>query len=418
MNAPLHPLWRHERSGSPWVVWGRAEGLLRDTWTAGLLLALLVLLACILPYRVSVLLAGLCVLLGAMYDGLRGALAFTCIVVAGVNSYALLRSGKLMGNPLVDIAVLAAFALVLGSFVEGLRASARPEERNYQPYDTLVKLIQEGLIVVDLNENVLFANDACAQMLGYGPGELNGKNLSELTTREQFEVYREKTRQRKRGYSDRYEARMTRKDGSSVDVLVSATPFRGSDGEVKGIIGVFWDITDRKREEEQLRRLSLHDSLTGAYNRAYFGQQMERMDERRYLPVSMIVCDVDDLKQVNDKFGHAAGDEVLVRSASIVKSSVRATDIVARIGGDEFAVILPNTDVESARRICERIRHRVELDGSLRTRLSVGSATRESMDLDMSELFKKADDAMYREKLTRAEAEREARAGMPAEMKR
>lgn len=404
MSTPLNSRLRPGCSVFSRSMWRQAESLLRDYKVAGFVLAVFVLVACLTPYRVAMLLGGLSVLVGCVYDGLRGGLVFAAIITLGVNSYAMLQYGKLSGSPIWDALVLAVFAIVLGSFVQNSREHEKAARLGPQSYDVLVNLMQEGVIVADLDENIVFANDACAQMLGYAPGELNGKNLSELTTPEEFEVYKEKTKQRKEGRSDRYETKMFRKDGSTIELLVSATPFTASDGTVKGVVGVFWDITDRKREEEKLKYLSLHDSLTGVHNRAYFEQEMERMDSQHYLPVSMIVCDVDLLKKVNDAHGHAAGDEALVHAAAIIKGTVRASDVVARIGGDEFAVILPNTEAEAARRICERIRRRVEADSYLRTGLSIGTATRESMATSMAELFRNADEAMYIQKPVRAHA--------------
>lgn len=389
-------------SASSRSVWRQAESLLRDYKVVGFVLAVFVLVACLAPYRVAMLFGGLSVLVGCIYDGLRGGLLFAAMMTLGVNSYSMLQYGKPSGSPIWDALVLAVFAVAFGGFVRNSREHEKALRLGRQSYDAIVNLMQEGLIVVDLNENIMFANDACAQMLGYAPGELNGKNLSELTTPEQFEVYKEKTRQRREGRSDRYEAKMLRKDGSTIELLVSGTPFTASDGTVRGVIGLFWDITDRKREEEKLKYLSLHDCLTGVHNRAYFEEEMERLDSQYYLPVSMILCDVDHLKEVNDAHGHAAGDEALVRAAAIVKNAVRASDVVARIGGDEFAVILPNTDAEAARRICERIHQRVKTDSHLRTGLSIGTATRENTAVSMAELFRRADEAMYTAKPVRA----------------
>ncbi|MEW6228630.1 MAG: diguanylate cyclase [Bacillota bacterium] len=404
MSTPLNTMLGQGGPAFSRSVWRHAESLLRDYKVAGFVLAVFVLVACLTPYRVAMLLGGLSVLVGCVYDGLRGGLVFAAIMTLGVNSYTMLQYRKPFGSPIWDALVLAVFAIVLGSFVQNSREREKVARLDPQPYDMMVNLMQEGLIVADLNENIMFANDAFAQMLGYAPGALNGKNLSELTTPEQFEVYKEKTKQRREGRSDRYEAKMLRKDGSTIELLVSGTPFTASDGTVRGVIALFWDITDRKREEEKLKYLSLHDSLTGVHNRAHFEQEMERMDSQHYLPVSMIVCDVDHLKKVNDAHGHAAGDEALVRAAAIIKNAVRTSDVVARIGGDEFAVILPNTDTEAARRICERIRQRVEADSYLRTGLSIGTATRENMAASMAELFRNADEAMYTQKPVRAHA--------------
>ncbi len=379
-------------------MWGKVEGLLRSGRRAVLVLVLLLTAACFVPREVALISGALAVLAGCIHGGVRSGLAFAATMAAQAGIFGLVRYDRLPGTFLGDAVLFAVVAIVFGSLVDTTRSRAGlsvEEHGGQQAYDALVNLMQEGMVLVDLKENILFANKAFAEMLGYAPDELVGKNLGELTSPEQYRVYREKTKQRKKGRSDRYESKMFRKDGEVVDVLVSATPFVASDGTVKGTIGVFWDITDRKKEEERLKYLSMHDGLTGVYNRAHFEHEMRRLDAECYLPVSMIICDVDNLKKVNDVYGHAAGDAVLKRTAEILKGAVRASDIVARIGGDEFAVLLPNTSANAAKAIRERIRQHAAAASDLLTSLSLGAATRETMDMSMAELFKGADDAMY-----------------------
>ncbi|MCR4401354.1 MAG: diguanylate cyclase [Firmicutes bacterium] len=354
--------------------------------------------ACLLPHELAFGLSVLAVLVGCVHGGVRGGLAFAGVAAARAGAFGIIRLHELPATFLVEAALLGLVATAFGSLVDvaGGRTTQRvgdADERH--AYEALVNLMQEGMVLVDLKENILFANNAFAQMLGYDSGDLVGRSLSELTSPEQFRVYREKTKWRKKGRSDRYESKMFRKNGEIVDVLVSATPFVASDGTVKGTIGVFWDITDRKREEEQLKYLSMHDGLTGVYNRSHFEREMRRLDAERYLPVSMIVCDVDDLKGVNDAHGHSAGDALLKRAAEIVRGAVRSSDIVARIGGDEFAVLLPNTSANAAKAIRERIRQHAAMAADLLSSFSLGVATRETMDVSMAQLFKSADDAMY-----------------------
>lgn len=388
-------------------VWHRVEMALRSPVLAAVTSAALVTAACIAGREASLVLSLTAVLVGCVHGGVRGGLVFAVLTAAASGGCALARDTWQASAFLWDTALFAVGALVFGSLVDAAHGRAVPGGEEYQAqgaYEALVNLMQEGMVLVDLNESILFANNAFAQMLGYTAEELIGKNLSEFTSPEEYRVYREKTKWRKKGRSDRYESKMIRKDGEVVDVLVSGTPFVGSDGAVKGTIGVFWDITDRKKEEEKLKYLSMHDGLTGVYNRACFEHEMRRLDAERYLPVSMIICDVDNLKQVNDMHGHAAGDAVLRRAAEIVKGAVRASDIVARIGGDEFAVLLPNTGSNAAKAIRERIRQHAAGAADLLTGLSLGAATRETMEMSMSELFKSADDAMYSAKPSRARA--------------
>jgi diguanylate cyclase (GGDEF)-like protein len=158
---------------------------------------------------------------------------------------------------------------------------------------------------------------------------------------------------------------------------------------------------DRKRTEDRLRYLSVHDALTGLYNRLYFEEEMARLDRGRQFPVSILLADMDGLKSINDTYGHAAGDETLRQAAAVLRSVFRAEDGLARIGGDEFAVLLPQTGAEAAAQALDRARRAAaELkpsDCPITPRLSFGCATA-SRHQSILEAYKQADREMYKDK--------------------
>jgi diguanylate cyclase (GGDEF)-like protein len=159
------------------------------------------------------------------------------------------------------------------------------------------------------------------------------------------------------------------------------------------------DITDRKMAEERMSFINLHDMMTGLYNRVYFDEELARLEKSRIRPVSILVCDMDNLKVINDRFGHAEGDIALQNIANILKACFRTEDVVARIGGDEFAVLLPNVSAELAERIVQRIERDIANHNSKGVEeeqigLSVGAATAEKGQ-GLVETFKTADDNMY-----------------------
>ncbi|MFZ5650165.1 MAG: bifunctional diguanylate cyclase/phosphohydrolase [Bacillota bacterium] len=177
----------------------------------------------------------------------------------------------------------------------------------------------------------------------------------------------------------------------------------------KNSVVSFFDITDRKKIEEQLKYLSLHDPVTGLYNRTYFEEEMRRLEEGRISEVGIIVCDVDGLKLANDTLGHDNGDALLVATARVIKESVRASDMAARIGGDEFAILLPNSNNRVVEDVTGRIRDAIAVYNSenpgLPLSISIGFTVADGSPLNLGEAFKEADNNMYREKLNRTQSE-------------
>jgi len=160
---------------------------------------------------------------------------------------------------------------------------------------------------------------------------------------------------------------------------------------------------ERKSSEEKIKHLSFHDSLTDLYNRAYFEEELERCNFPRYYPLSIVMLDVNGLKVINDTFGHQEGDIFLKHLSQILTSLSRQGDILARIGGDEFAILLPSTTSEEAHSFCERIKKVCQQDKIeptyLRLNVSLGYATQEGEYKNINSLFKEADRNMYQDKL-------------------
>ena len=152
----------------------------------------------------------------------------------------------------------------------------------------------------------------------------------------------------------------------------------------------------------KIRELSYYDSLTGLYNRRFFEVELERLDSKRQLPISILMADLNGLKIINDSYGHKMGDQMLKKAAEILKSSLREEDILARQGGDEFIILLPQTDQKTSAEIIQRIKEKTgKIDGlELPLSIAVGQATKFSPEEDIGEVIKAADNQMYENKLS------------------
>ncbi len=197
-------------------------------------------------------------------------------------------------------------------------------------------------------------------------------------------------------------------DGVRRVVNLNAAPLAADGGEPGCVVASIEDVTTRKQLDHQLRYLSLHDALTGLYNRAFFEEEMQRLGRGRS-PVAVILCDVDGLKIVNDTSGHAAGDALLRDAAEVIRGCFRQDAVVARIGGDEFAILFPGESRELASAACVRLQQAVDRHNEAQVSpfplgLSVGFAVGLGPSPTMTELFKAADDNMYRQKLHHRQA--------------
>jgi diguanylate cyclase (GGDEF)-like protein/PAS domain S-box-containing protein len=280
-----------------------------------------------------------------------------------------------------------------------IEEALRESEEHYR---RIIETAEVGIWMLNAEKKIIFTNRKIVQMLGYTPEEMKGKSFLEFTDVEGRSLIESKMQSRPLSLNGQYDFKFRRKDGTDLWTIMSLSPIFDKTGECNGPLIMITDITERKKAEEQLKYMSLRDPLTGLYNRAYFEEGMRHLESYRFARVGIIMCDVDGLKLINDTLGHNAGDSILMAAADIIKECFRAGDVVARVGGDEFAVLLLNTETAEVETVCHRMRHAISQYNAshleLPLSLSIGFAVSAEKSISMNGLYKEADYNMYKEK--------------------
>ena len=288
---------------------------------------------------------------------------------------------------------------------ERRRTDAALRESEYK-LRTLFSSMGEGLAQVDSNEIIEFVNERLCEMTGYTQEELLGKSTFDIFFDDEGRLTVDnENNKRRQGFSGQYEARLRKKSGAMLWVLISGAPIVNADGIITGTLGVFMDITERKCAEEKMLHDAFHDSLTGLANRALFSDHLRlRIERAKRDPegrFAVLFLDFDRFKVVNDSLGHAEGDELLILIARRLESVMRSCDLVARLGGDEFTILLGELDAENdailiAERIQENLKIPFEVGGSeIFMSASIGIALSTIGHTRAEDMLRDADIAMY-----------------------
>jgi diguanylate cyclase (GGDEF)-like protein/PAS domain S-box-containing protein len=279
--------------------------------------------------------------------------------------------------------------------------------------NTIFESIRDPFIILDRDYTIVKANQAYSA--------LKGIMLCDLIEKKCYAVTRKRdsvcencivAKTFKSGDPSAKEKKIATGPGAQEWIEIYTYPILNQEGVVTHVIEYVRNITDRKRVElesqrfiKELETLSSEDSLTGLQNRRMIFEQLRHEVERvrRYkAELSLIFCDLDNFKEINDTFGHMAGDGMLKTVADILRRSVRTSDVVGRYGGDEFLLILPQTSLKSAQELAERIRilvqdTRFEMPGGVitGTTLSIGVAFYDGTETDVDALISRIDTALY-----------------------
>ena len=259
-------------------------------------------------------------------------------------------------------------------------------------------------VVIECSENVIIrdVNKAALSLLGGVRKEDLTKSVKVTFLEESYPFFKEELKYLADGVTvftmDSVKRTM---DGTRIEVSLKFSVLSDSVQDLSRVIISIVDITERRKSESKLTYISTHDALTDLYNRAYFDQEMIRFKNENLFPVSIIMVDLDDLKKTNDRYGHPAGDRLLVQVAQALKTGFRSGDVVTRLGGDEFAILLPQSDQNAVEKAVQRFKDLIALmnsgDIEIPIRLSIGACTVDHTE-SLENALQQADQNMYLDK--------------------
>ncbi|MEN6562278.1 MAG: HD domain-containing phosphohydrolase [Christensenella sp.] len=289
----------------------------------------------------------------------------------------------------------------------------RIESGQRELYDSKKKLeatltsVGDGVFAVDTEQNIVFMNPVAQRLTGWRFDDVKDTSIQGV-----FRIINEYTKETVPSpVAQVFEqgeivelanhTLLITKDGNEIPIEDTAAPIIDEAGAVTGCVLVFRDSSERKERQKRIEYLSYHDQLTELYNRRFFEEELRRLDVERNYPLSIVYADVNGLKVVNDAFGHESGDQLLILVADAMKRACRTDDIIARIGGDEFLILLPKTDELQAVRIIERIKEGIGIVhfNGMSASVSFGVDTKAISQQNMSEVMNSAERNMYQAKI-------------------
>ena len=262
------------------------------------------------------------------------------------------------------------------------------ESKEY--FETTLLSVGDGIIATDGQGLITVVNPVIEELTGWSKENIYGRPLEEVLT-----IVYESTQT-----ADEQPVLIS-ENKKQIPIEYTAAPIKDKDDNTTGVVVVLRDVTEEKRKLDKIKHLSMHDQLTGLYNRWYMEEEIIRLDKQEHLPLTIMVVDVNGLKLVNDAFGHEMGDQLLEVVSTVLKRESRGREVVGRVGGDEFLILLPKTNQDEAEDIKQGILKAVTLEKleSVVISVAVGYTVKESINEDIENIRVSADNQMYKDKL-------------------
>lgn len=367
------------------------------------------------PYLVNFIFLGLIPLFALIYLDYRAVLLAGALYLAtAIYMFNVLHDEMFAGVDRSDIAYVVvfglfatAFCLYFTKFIKSLWLKA---EQSGSQLRNILENVEIATWSYHLSGGVMQLSEGIIHITGMPAEAFEGdyRMLTDIVLPEDksriMKAQKEMVLDKK---SVTVECRIVRSDGEYRWTQIRGNPFFNSTGHLERLAGVIIDITERKRLEEQVEYLAYHDELTALPNRAMFNMRFEQYINEGMNPLTIMFIDLDNFKEVNDAFGHSAGDLLLRGIAERLTGHIRDTDMVCRLGGDEFLLLLTHSDSTHASKVAERIISSLSIPFnyqgySLIATPSIGICVYEGGPCDLDQLIREADEAMY-------EAKREGR---------
>ncbi|UWG98574.1 diguanylate cyclase [Dehalobacter sp. DCM] len=316
-------------------------------------------------------------------------------------------NGKIRSYEWQDVGIFNKQGIPICYYSIGLDITERvkAEEEQNRVLKQLVAMFNSHeavmLLIEPFSGNIVDANPAATTFYGYTKKELLKMCINEINTlpKEELANLRLKVLNKGQKYFT-FPHRLRNGEIRIVDVYSSPISYNGK----KLLFSIIFDVSQREEAYKEIAYLNYHDNLTDLYNRRFFEEEFKRLNVKRRFPIAVVMGDVNGLKLINDSFGYCIGDNLLKEAAKIIKGAVRADDIVARIGGDEFGIILPNVDELETRALIKRIEEQINkkdeesMTGKPYLSISFGYAVQERPEDSYDKLVKDAERFMYSRK--------------------